>query len=132
MMKLPPCHMRQTVFRCQERAFDMHRPDRVEIILGIVGDRLVIAVIAGVAEDHIDAAPFRHGRIDIFPRIGLPADIGNGIGNAVAPDLHDSLLKITLVEIDQHHRSAFLMQQLGARQAEAARAARDDAYPIVH
>ena len=62
-------HMRQTVLAGQERAAHVRSEDGVEDILRVLGHRADDPGDAGVAEQHVYAAPALHCRLDVCPGI---------------------------------------------------------------
>ena len=69
-------HARQAVLAGQEGAAHVHGDLRVEGVLRVLGDRRDRALVAGVAEQHVDRPEPGDRALDVGPRGGRVAHVG--------------------------------------------------------
>jgi hypothetical protein len=81
MMTLPPSFMRGSPYlQARKAPRTCTAEQRVEGVLGILGHRDHWALVAGVAEEHIDRAEARDGPLDVGARPRRLADVcGDGV-----------------------------------------------------
>src|SRR2546430_9978882 len=98
----------------------------------IFGDRLDVALDAGVVVEHVDSAEFVDGRVDIFGDVALLGDVGldgdrfGGGGQGL-----DCGFEVRLAAVDGDDAGAALGKQLDRRAADDAGRAGDDGDPAV-
>ena len=105
----------------------MDRNDLVKQILGIFRDWHQRAVVARVAEQHIDLAPARNRLTDIFAGLSGIGNIGGDEGSLVGSEFLDGVRKLAGVEVHEHDLCALGQQRLDGSEPDAAGPAGHDA-----
>ena len=127
-MTLPPSFIFGVAyFARQQRASDVDGVDGVEHILGVIGDRRDDAEVAGVAEQHVDFAPARHGRSDAAFDVGSARYVGGDVVDRQSGEIRERLLRRRFAEVDQGDARAFGDELPRRSEANAAGAAGDQA-----
>jgi hypothetical protein len=113
--------------RAQKGALQMHRDDRVPIVVGHLVDQIV-AGDAGVVDEDVERAEAQRDLLDQALDFVGDGDIGleaERLDPIARGDLCRHRLGGVKIEIAQRHRSAVLGQPFGGRRADPARPAGD-------